>query len=79
MRLAGLGVELAAAVLGACLIGYWIDRRFETGPWALLICAIIGVVGGLYNMLRQALQELTTSTKRKGDHPKGKTDGKADP
>src|SRR5438128_1402864 len=57
MRLAGLGVELAAAVVGGSLLGYWIDRRFGTAPLWLLICAGIGVIGGLYNLIRQALKE----------------------
>ena len=55
MQLAGMGVELAGAVLGGCLLGYWIDRHFETRPWGLLIGASMGIVGGLYNMIRKAL------------------------
>ena len=58
MRLAGLGVELAATVGGACLLGYWIDRHFETGPWGLVVCSLIGVVGGLYNLIRQAVHQM---------------------
>ncbi len=56
-RLAGLGMELAAAVVGGCLLGYWIDRRFGTTPWWFLICTAIGLIGGLYNLIRQAMQE----------------------
>ncbi len=78
-RLAGLGVELAAAVGGACLLGYWIDRRFETSPWGLVICAILGIVGGLYNMIRQAMQEAnrtpgTDEERSQGGAPGGKTE-----
>lgn len=58
MRLAGLGVELAGAVIGACLLGYWIDRQFDTSPWGLIICSLIGVVGGLYNLIRQAVHQM---------------------
>ncbi|UCD28740.1 MAG: AtpZ/AtpI family protein [Planctomycetota bacterium] len=58
MRLAGTGVELAATIVVACLLGYWIDRRFESGPWGLVICSVLGIVGGLYNMIRQSVQEL---------------------
>jgi len=55
MRFAGLGVEFAAAVAGLTLLGYWIDRRYDSEPWGLLIGAGIGLVGGMYNMLREAL------------------------
>ncbi len=54
MGLAGLGLELAAAVLGATLLGYWIDRQLESEPWGVVIGALVGIVGGLYNFIRQA-------------------------
>lgn len=58
MRLANIGVELAAAVIGLSLLGYWIDCQLKTGPWGLLICAILGIVGGLYNLVRKAVHDL---------------------
>lgn len=58
MQLAGMGVELAAAVLVFCAIGYWIDRHWPSvEPWGLVICSILGIVGGLYNLIRKALHE----------------------
>lgn len=55
LRLAGLGLEFAAAVLGLTLIGYWVDRHFGTAPWAEITGAAVGLIGGMYNLLRQAL------------------------
>jgi F0F1-type ATP synthase assembly protein I len=55
LRLAGIGMELAAAVLGLTLVGYWVDRHFGTAPWAVVIGAVVGLLGGMYNFLRQAL------------------------
>ena len=52
MGLAGTGFDLAASVGVGALIGWWIDRRFETEPWGLVICALIGIVGGLYNFAK---------------------------
>lgn len=63
LRLAGVGMELAAAVLGLTLIGYWVDRRFGTAPWAVIIGALVGLIGGMYNFLREALG----AVKRGGD------------
>lgn len=57
MRYASVGVELAAAVVVGCLLGYWVDRRLDTLPWGLLTGAAIGVIGGLYNLIRPALKE----------------------
>ena len=55
---------VAGAVGGGCLLGYWIDRRFETQPWGLLIGATVGIIGGLYNMIRKAVHESVRSRKR---------------
>ena len=67
MRLAGLGMELAGAVVGGSLLGYWLDARSGTSPRWLIIGAAIGVVGGLYNLIRQALRAMNPSRgKRSG-------------
>jgi len=54
-KLSGIGIELAAAVAGFTLAGYWWDRHFHTGPWGLLIGLALGLVGGMYNLIRQSL------------------------
>jgi ATP synthase protein I len=56
VRHSGVGLELAGALAGFALIGYWIDRWYGTEPWGLLIGVILGLVGGLYNLVRQSLQ-----------------------
>ena len=52
LGLAGMGFDLAASVGIGALLGWWIDRRFETGPWATIICSAIGIIGGLLNFVR---------------------------
>jgi len=55
-KLAGLGVEFAGAVAVFCLVGWWLDRHWGIeNHWGLIICAILGLIGGMYNLLRQAL------------------------
>jgi F0F1-type ATP synthase assembly protein I len=56
VRHSGIGLELAGATAGLALIGYWVDRRFGTGPWGILGGVAIGLVGGLYNMVRESLE-----------------------
>jgi F0F1-type ATP synthase assembly protein I len=53
--LSGIGFELAAAVAGFTLIGYWWDRHFGSRPWGLLTGAALGLIGGTYNLIRQSL------------------------
>lgn len=51
-----MGVELAGAIVALTLAGWWVDHQFETGRKGVLIGSILGIVGGFYNFLRQALQ-----------------------
>jgi ATP synthase protein I len=67
VRLSGIGVELVAAVVGFTLIGYWLDRHFGIRPWGVLIGALLGLVGGMYNVIRQALA--ATREAGSGDKP----------
>ena len=55
MRLAGSGIELAAAVGGFSLLGFWIDRHYGSSPWGLLIGALLGLIGGFYNLVKASL------------------------
>jgi F0F1-type ATP synthase assembly protein I len=56
VRYSGVGLELAGATAGLALVGYWIDGRFGTQPWGILGGVVIGLVGGLYNLVRESLQ-----------------------
>ncbi|HKI04267.1 MAG TPA: AtpZ/AtpI family protein [Thermoanaerobaculia bacterium] len=67
-RLSGLGIELAAAVAGFVAVGYWWDRHFGTSPWGIVGWGSAGLVGGLYNLIRQSLLAFKeeAGTKRDG-------------
>ena len=54
-RLAGIGFELVAAVGAFMLVGYWWDRHFGTAPKGMLVGAALGLIGGMYNLIRQSL------------------------
>lgn len=55
IRYSGAGLELAGATAGLALAGYWIDGKFGTKPWGLLAGVFIGIVGGLYNLIKESL------------------------
>lgn len=71
VRLSGLGIELAAAISGFTLAGYFWDRYFGTGPWGLLIGALLGLVGGMYNLIRQSLSATRNSGRGKTTNGNG--------
>jgi F0F1-type ATP synthase assembly protein I len=54
-KLSGIGFEFAAAVGGFTFAGYLWDRHFGSLPWGTLIGAILGLTGGMYNLIRQTL------------------------
>jgi F0F1-type ATP synthase assembly protein I len=55
VRYSGVGLELAGATAGLALVGYWIDSHYATGPWGILVGVTIGIVGGLYNLIRESV------------------------
>ena len=55
-RYAGVGLELVAVVLVLMWVGYWLDGKLDTSPWLMLTGALLGIVGGLYNLVRDALK-----------------------
>ena len=74
VKYSGVGLELAGATAGLALVGYWIDRKFGTAPWAILAGVVIGIVGGLYNLVKESLaamreagREAEDDDDRKGD------------
>lgn len=55
LRLAGAGFELTAAVVGFAVVGLWLGRYFGNANLGLMIGAVLGIVGGLYNLIRASL------------------------
>ena len=52
----GVGLEFAGAVAGFAIVGYWVDSHYGTKPWGILVGVILGLVGGLYNLVKESLQ-----------------------
>jgi F0F1-type ATP synthase assembly protein I len=55
VRYSSVGLELAGATAGLALVGYWVDGKFGTKPWGILVGVLVGLVGGLYNLIRESL------------------------
>jgi F0F1-type ATP synthase assembly protein I len=79
VRHSGVGLELAGATAGLAFVGYWIDRRFGTQPWGILGGVVIGLVGGLYNLVRESLEAVREAKTEdqaandEGSRPKGRS------
>ena len=59
-----LGIQMVTiiAIFGA--IGWWLDVRFDTKPWAMLIGCLIGVGGGMYYFIRAVLHANAEADKK---------------
>ncbi len=56
-RLMGLGVQFVIAILLCLYIGMWLDAKLKTGPWLMLIGALIGASAGFYSMYSVLMSE----------------------
>lgn len=52
----GVGFELAGTVGACCIAGYFLDRWLDSAPWGLLAGAVLGIVLGMFNLIRLALK-----------------------
>lgn len=68
IQYSGVGIEFSAAVGGFGLMGFWIDRHWDTGPWGLLICVALGLIGATYNLIRTSMKAFRSGPPR--DHEK---------
>lgn len=54
-RLFHLGFQFAGAALVLGFAGWFIDGKFGTQPWGALTGGTIGLVGGMYLFIKEAL------------------------
>ena len=49
-----LSTELVSAVAVGTIIGFILDKTFGTKPWLILIFFFVGVVAGIFNVIKSA-------------------------
>ena len=54
----GVGLQFAASILLFLYAGQWVDRRFGTKPWGILIGVFVGAGAAFYSMYRQLMADL---------------------
>lgn len=63
------GLQIVVSILMGAGAGLWLDRRFGTQPWLMLLFMIFGVVAGFLNVyrlvMRAAAEEAEESGKKK--------------
>jgi ATP synthase protein I len=70
-----LGIQLAISVVVFFFIGYWLDGKFGTSPWGTIGGALVGVAGGLFKFLREAVSLGKKADAEYKQHEKEKREG----
>ncbi len=52
----GLGTQLAATVIIMFYVGYWLDKKFQTYPYLIIIFSLLGSFAAIYNFIRSVLK-----------------------
>ncbi|MFB3139492.1 MAG: AtpZ/AtpI family protein [Phycisphaerales bacterium] len=55
-RMAGLGMEVAAQVAAGTILGWLFDLLQGTSPNGILVGSVLGIVVGLWSLIRGALK-----------------------
>ncbi len=59
-----LGFQLVASLLVGVFGGQWLDKKFGTQPWLMMLGLFLGVGAGFYNLFRVVLWKDRESKKR---------------
>lgn len=56
-KLMGLGLQFVIGILLFLYAGMWLDKKFGTAPWLLLLGALVGAGAGFYSLWRAMIEE----------------------
>jgi len=64
-RLSAMGTEFVASIAGMLILGLLLDRWWGTTPVATIIGSVVGLLGGGYNLIRQAIKAEKKAVQKK--------------
>ncbi len=53
LQYAGVGMQFGLTICIFALLGHWLDGRFGTAPWLLLVGVLLGFGGGTLSLLKK--------------------------
>ena len=59
-----MSTELVSAVLVGTIIGFILDRWFDTKPWLIIIFFFLGAAAGMLNVIRLSLIHISEPTRQ---------------
>lgn len=58
-----MGMQLVVTIAVMALLGWWLDTKFDTEPWLLVVFSFLGAIAGMVTFIKTALR----SGKKKGN------------
>ena len=52
LSLSSVGIEMAVCVVIGWGLGYWLDGKFGTTPWLMLVFLLVGTAAGFRALIR---------------------------
>lgn len=77
-RALGAGLTFAVTVALFAFGGSWLDAKLSTGPWLVLLGALLGVVGGAIHLIAELAPE-TLGLSRRPLHQKAPSSSPSPP
>lgn len=74
LRYSSVGLEMGLSVILGLVIGQWLDKKLNTGPWLLLVFLLFGMVAGFRSVFR-LMREVNRPSADDDDVPPGGTGG----
>ncbi len=54
-QFAGVGLQFALTIVVFAFAGIWLDKRFGTSPWLVILGVFIGAAAGFFSIYRQLM------------------------
>lgn len=67
--LAGLGARFAIALVAFGFLGRWLDQRWKTEPWGLLLAVFLGGGGVFISSYRRIMAQSATAKPQEHEAP----------
>jgi F0F1-type ATP synthase assembly protein I len=55
-KLATVGLEIGAGAGLGAVVGIWVDRKWNCGPWGTVIGVCLGIASGMYLLIKEAIK-----------------------
>jgi F0F1-type ATP synthase assembly protein I len=67
-----IGFEIAFEIVVPAYLGYWLDKRYKTGPWLMYLFLAFGIGAVVKTLIRVSRQY------KQADQEQDRNDGKKD-